>query len=90
LKKRTLSYIVFFLALLSSAFWIISRFVDFNQRGAVSVITEILWLPMLGMLFFLPIISMLLWIKGKNGLQSLYLYAFLLCLATIVFMFASD
>ena len=90
MKNRTLSILFFTLAVLSSAFWITSRFVNFNQRGAVSVITEILWLPMLGLLFFLPILSLLLWIKGKYSMRSFFLYAFLLCLATIAFMFASD
>ncbi len=90
MKNRTLSYIVFGLAILTSTFWGLSRFVNFNRQGVVSVVTEILWLPMLGLLFFIPIISMLLWIRGKYSLKSLFLYAFLLCLATIVFMFASD
>jgi len=88
LKK--LSNIIFILSLLSSGYWLSSRFIDFSQTAVLSAFSEILWLPMLGLLFFIPVLSPVFWIKAKLSIKSLYLYATLLNLLTIVFMFAGE
>ena len=51
--KRTILY----LSILVSIFWICSRFVNVYRFALVGAIFEILWLPMIVMLFFLPLIA---------------------------------
>jgi hypothetical protein len=41
------------------------------------------------MLFILPIISLILWVKEKFNLGSLYLYSILIVVATILLMIFS-
>jgi hypothetical protein len=44
----------------------------------VGVIYEILWLPMLIMLFLLPVVSMVFLFKEKFNIRSLYLHSVLI------------
>ncbi|WP_340111889.1 hypothetical protein [Maribellus mangrovi] len=88
--NRTVSSIVFLLAIVVSAFWVFGRYYDFYMSDFTGAIFELLWLPMLGMVFFIPIFSAFFWVKAKFSLKSLYFYTLLLCLATIVYMFMSD
>ncbi|MFT6166382.1 MAG: hypothetical protein ACJAV5_000489 [Vicingaceae bacterium] len=49
--------IVFILSVLASAFWIMGQLVNVYHFAVVGAIFEILWLPMIGLLFTLPIVS---------------------------------
>jgi hypothetical protein len=61
------------LALSSSMllYWLLGKITDIYQITVLGVIYEILWLPMLALLFLLPIINTYAIFKNKN---SLFLY----------------
>ena len=84
-----LSRISFVLSLIISAFWIMGQFVDYYAIDFIGAIFEILWLPMIALLFFIPVISVVFWAKVKFQFQSLFLYTALIGLATIVYLFVN-
>ncbi len=50
------------------------------------MISEILWAPMLILLFGLPVFTLVMWIKSNRQISSLYFIAFLISILTIVLM----
>ncbi len=85
-KNSKNSKIVLILSIFTSGFWYLGQNIDVYRFVLVGAIFEILWLPMLAMLFFLPIISLILLVKEKFNIKSLYLYSILIIIATILFM----
>ena len=83
------SLIVFIMSILVSGFWWLGQVINVYRFDLVGAIFEILWLPVLAMLFILPIISLILWVKEKFNLGSLYLYSILIVVATILLMIFS-
>ncbi len=86
-NKNTLSKIVFCLSVFVTAFWILSQLIDVYKIVLVGALFEILWLPMLALLFCLPLISIYHFIKEKYNFKSLYFFLFLIQLATIFVLF---
>jgi hypothetical protein len=89
IKSKT-SKIVFTLSLLTSVFWFLGQLVNVYYSAIVGAIFEILWLPMIALLFILPILSLIYWVKEKFNLKSLYLYSLLIILATVLYMILSN
>lgn len=85
-KNSRTSKIVFLLSIIASGFWWLAKGINVYSNAIVSAIFELLWLPVLGMLFLLPIISLTLLIKEKINVRSLYIYSMLIGIASIIFM----
>ena len=77
---------VFVLSVITCAFWITTQVVDVYYFAVIGAISEILWLPMIGLLFALPVVSFIFLIRDKFQLRSLHLYSFLITLITLLFM----
>ena len=77
---------VLFLSIFVSLFWLISRFINIYQFALVGAIFEILWLPMILMVFCLPLISLNYLFKEKFNANSTYLYAILIMSFTFLIM----
>jgi len=88
-NSRT-SKIVFILSIIVSGYWWLGQVINVYSFALVGAIFEILWLPVLAMLFVLPIISLILLIKENVNLRSLYIYSILIGVATILFMIFSE
>lgn len=86
INKLNKPKIVFILSILTSVFWCLGQFVNFYYFVVVGAIFEIVWLPMIALLIVLPILSFIYLVKEKFNLRSLYLYSFLIVLATVLFM----
>lgn len=84
-NSRT-SKIVFVLSIIVSGYWWLGKVIDVYRFDLVGAIFEILWLPVLAMLFVLPIISVILLVKEKVNFRSLYIYSMLIVVVTILFM----
>jgi len=69
-----------------AGFWWLGNSINVYRFALVGAIFEILWLPALAMLFLLPIASLILLIKEKVNIRSLYIYSFLIGMATIFFI----
>jgi len=88
-KNSRIGKIVFILSIIVPGYWWLGHVINVYSFAFVGAIFEILWLPVLLMLFVLPIISLILLIKEKVNFRSLYLYSLLIGIATILFMIFS-
>jgi hypothetical protein len=72
-KLSNKQYIKFWLlfTLLSLSYWLLCKTIDVYKYTIIGVLSEILWFPMIAMLFLLPIINTYAIFKNKN---SLFLY----------------
>lgn len=76
-------FVVFNILILS--YWLLCKTIDVYKYTIIGVLSEILWFPMLFLLFILPIINTYAIFKNKN---SLFLYFNLaLNLTTILIVF---
>ena len=89
-KNSRTSKIVFLLSIIVSGYWLLGQVINVNSSALVGAIFEILWLPVLAMLFVLPIISLILLLKEKANIRSLYVYSALLGVATILIMLLGE
>jgi len=89
-KNSQTSIMVFILSIIASGYWWLAQGINVYNNAIVGAIFEILWLPVLGMLFLLPIVSMTLLIKERLNVRSLYIYSMLINVATICFMIFSE
>jgi apolipoprotein N-acyltransferase len=85
-KNSRTSKIVFILSIIASGFWWLAKGINVYSDAIVGAMFELLWLPVLGMLFLLPIMSLVLLVKERVNLRSLYIYSILIGMATIFFM----
>lgn len=85
-KNSRKSKIVLILSILATGFWWLGQVIDVYRFAIAGVIFEMLWLPMLGVIFVLPILSMIFWAKEKFNLRSFYLYSILISVSTILIM----
>ena len=76
---------VFLFTLVSSIYWVVGQLVNVHASNLL-ILYEFLWLPMLLLLFGMPIVALVFWIKDKFNLRSLYFYALLIGAATIVYL----
>jgi hypothetical protein len=88
-KNTQTSKMVFSLSIVASGYWWLAKGINVYSNPIVGAIFEILWLPILGMLFLLPILSMTLLIKERVNVRSLYIYSILINITTICFMIFS-
>lgn len=67
-------------------YWLLSKTIDVYQITIIGVLYEIIWLPMLVMLFVLPIINTYLLIKTKNSLMTHFSLALNIITILIIFL----
>ena len=89
-KNTRTSKIVFLFSIIASGYWWLVQGINVYSIAIVGAIFEILWLPVLGMLFLLPILSLVLLVKEKVNVKSLYIYSMLINVVTICFMIFSE
>ncbi len=70
-KVITNKKLIIALSILILSYWLLCKTIDVYKYTILGVIYEILWLPMLALLFLLPIINTYAIFKNKN---SLFLY----------------
>jgi len=78
---------VFVISFFVALFWIIGNTADVYHFAFTGAIYELLSLPMLALIIFLPVISIVLFVKDKFNLRSLALYSVLLLTPAILLMF---
>jgi len=81
-KGSKTSRIILLLSIILALFWYLARTNDVYSNAAIGALFEILWLPMLLLLFALPVFSFIFWRKEKFSSRSLYLYSFLISFST--------
>lgn len=78
---------VFVVSIIVSLFWLIGNTADVYHYAFIGAIYELLSLPMLALIIFLPVISIIFFIKDKFNLRSMALYSVLLLIPVILLMF---
>jgi hypothetical protein len=73
-----LELIIFILALCCGVYWIFGNTVNVYNITLVGVVYEILWLPMLLMMFAIPVLAFILWIKKGFPIRSFYPFTILI------------
>ena len=86
LSNKKASIVVFVLSLIVTLFWLLGNLFDVYQFAVTGALFEILWLPVLALMFILPIIALILFIKDKYSFKSLNLYSLLLVVGTAMVM----
>lgn len=80
------SKLIFLLSITVAIFWVLGKTINVYHYNFVGAVFEMLWLPAIVVLFSLPVISIIYWIKDKFNIRSLYLYSFLLMILTMLFV----
>ncbi len=84
-KVITNKKLIIALSILILLYWLLCKTIDVYEYTIIGVLSEILWFPMIAILFLLPIINTYAIFKNKN---SLFLYFNLaLNLITILIVF---
>jgi hypothetical protein len=86
-KNSKTNIIVFVLSVSVSGFWLLAQVINVYRFALVGAIFEILWLPSIVLLYALPVISLILLVKEKVNIRSLYIYSILVGLATILLIY---
>ena len=76
----------FYASLAVSSFWFLINIFKFYKSPILAIVIKVLWLPMLIILFLIPIICLLLIVKKKFNPRSFYLYSLILCFITMIFV----
>lgn len=84
--KRSREVFITISSFLVLLFWFFGITYNVYEYKVIGAFFEVLWLPMLGLLFVLPIISIVYLKKGKWNLKSLYSICFILNLLSILFI----
>ena len=88
-KKKTneaMGKVVLALSVFVLLFVGLSRLLNVYQISYVGAIFEILWLPVILLLFILPFLSLIYWIQEKFNPKSIYLFSIVLGIAAVVLM----
>ena len=84
------SKIVFILSIFVSVFWFLTYVLDVYHFAITGAVFELLWLPMIIMIFVLPVFSVVQLIKEKFSLKSLYLYSLVIIALLVLFMISRN
>ena len=85
-KNSVSGKLVFFLTIIVAYYWFLGQVTDVYRFEVVGAVYEILWLPVLVMLFVLPVIALVLLIKEKRNIWSLNIYSLLIGVVTVLCM----
>jgi len=76
--------LVFIVSLLVAAFWLAGNYINIYNSKIAGALFEILWLPMIAMLFILPVLSGINWLRQKFTCRSLYPWSILVIALSVV------
>ena len=89
-KNSKIGITIFVLSIFVALFsWFVHN-TDVYHFALVGAIYEILWLPMITLLVFIPLFSLISLVKEKFHVKSLHYYSILIIITTILFMFFSN
>lgn len=77
---------LFLAAVIVSVFWFIIGVFKFHGTPIIEEVIQFLWLPMLIILFIIPIVCLLLLLRKKFNPKSYYFYSLIICSVTILYV----
>jgi len=84
-KLITNKNLLFALSISTLLYWLLSKTIDVYKITILGVLYEIIWLPMLMMLFILPIINTYSMLKTKN--RQIHYFSLLLNIIALLIVF---
>jgi len=78
---------ILLLSVLVLVYWVLVTSIDVYEYIVVGAIYEILWLPFLVLLFTLPILNIVMFVKNKFSLKKIWLYALLINGLTVLYIY---
>lgn len=82
-KKPATDIVIFFVSLLVMFFWILTNNINVYENKFIGIIAEILWLPLILLIFVLPIMTFVL-ISSRKFEKSKFLFLALAIQVTIL------
>jgi hypothetical protein len=82
-KKPATDIVIFFVSLLVMFFWILTNNINVYENKFIGIIAEILWLPLILLIFVLPIMTFVL-ISSRKFKKSKILFLSLAIQFTIL------
>lgn len=82
-KKPAADIVIFFVSLLVMFFWILTNNINVYENKFIGIIAEILWLPLILLIFGLPIMTFVL-ISSRKFKKSKILFLSLAIQVTIL------
>jgi hypothetical protein len=86
-KKLKSGGILFILSILVFVFWAIAKRTNVYTFKISGTVFEMLWLPMLLLFIITPLLAIYFWITEKLILKSFNLFAVVIFLITLLFLF---
>ncbi len=83
-KHSKTSKVIFIFSIITSVYLFIGWTTDVYTNKLVGAIFEILWLPAILATIVLPVLSLIFLIKAKFNFRSLYLYAIIIVVITVL------
>jgi hypothetical protein len=86
IRQQGIAKWMILLSLLVLLFIGIGKLVDVTNYAVSNTLYNILWMPMLLLLFVLPILSLIYWAQEKFHGGSKYLLVLVICIISVVLM----
>jgi len=85
-NSRT-SKVFLYLSIAGFTFFLLAQFINFYQVAFIGAVFELLWLPMLAIIFVIPVLSFIYW-RGENyNARSLHIIPILILFASIILIY---
>ena len=88
--KSKMPVIIFLASLLVPLFWLLGQLINVYKTAWVGAVFELLWLPMILLLFTLPVLAAIYWSRAKFNFRSLYFYSLVILTIGIVLIITSN
>lgn len=86
INRQGMGKLTIILSFVVLSFIAVAKLFDVYKIAVVGAVFEILWLPMILLLFILPILSIIYWAQEKFSARSVFLYAILISITAIILM----
>ena len=88
--KSITPVVIFITSLLVPLFWFLGQVVNVYKTAFLGAVFELLWFPMIVLLFTLPVLSLIFWRRAKFNTRSLYFYSFTILIVSIVLLITTS
>ncbi len=90
LQKKISPAVVFSASIVVAAYWLIGNLLNIYNSKLAGIVFEILWLPMLLLLFAIPAIALFYWIKSRFKFTSLYFFSLAVSLTVLIVLITKN
>ncbi len=88
--QKALPKVTLALSIFAAIYWVTGNLINVYSSSFTGAVFEILWLPMLLLLFLLPLASAFYWYKSRFKLNSVYFFSLLISVASVVIITTSN